>query len=111
MLPKIRCRDCAYRLGNSNYCLKRQHVISVDRPKRCKDFLHKTKLHFSLEMNEEEKVIEIKPIRFQLLDHFPEKLLQETQTEARGGYKIETKKGKVHWWKRMFRLFRRVKKC
>ena len=71
-------------------------------------------------MNEEEKVIKINkessplqiiPQSMKLKVGDNKALLQETWTEAGKGYKIEIKKEKVHWWKRLFRLFMRIKKC
>ena len=109
MLHKIRCRDCAYRLGNSNFCLKRQQVISVDRPKGCKDFIPKTKLHFSLEVDEEEKVVRVKRIK-EIIEEKPVFVPRQEDTPT---IKIqeEHKKEKISWWKRLFRLFRKAEKC
>ena len=95
MLPKIRCKDCGYRLDNSNYCLKRFQVISVKRPKRCKDFVPKTKFKFSIEVKEEERKVIATPKK---IESFLSKVVF-TPIE------IE-KKTKVPWWKRLIRWIR-----
>jgi len=120
MLPKIRCRDCGYRLDNSNFCLKRLQIISVHRPKRCKDFIPKTKFKFSVEVKKEEKKVVAIPQRIKE----PEKpfLLKEvtvptpeTRTTGNLEVKFEQKdeildKIKLPWWKRWIKWIKRKKK-
>ncbi len=118
MLPKIRCRDCGYRLDDSNYCLKRLHVISVDRPKRCKDFIPKTKFKFSIEVKEEEKKVVATPQRIKEPEK-PSSLLKEvvipaeTRTIGNLEVKFEQKDEildrvtKISWWRKLIRWIKR----
>ena len=111
LLPKVRCRDCGYRLDDSNYCLKRLQVISVDRPKRCKDFIPKTKFKFSIEVKEEEKKVIATPQRIE--EEKPSLIKEvtipaETRTTGDLEVKFEQKNGilekaKLPWWRRIIR--------
>ena len=119
MLPKVRCKDCGYRLDDSNFCLKRLQVISVDRPKRCKDFIPKTKFKFSIEVKEEEKKVVATPQRIE--EEKPSLIKEvtiptpETRTTGDLEVKFEQKdeileKAKLPWWRKIIRWIRKKEK-
>ena len=93
MLPKISCKDCLWRLDDSNYCLKKLHVISF-KPKRCKDFKKKVK-GFKINIKVDDKQIEA------FLKKVEAKKTLPTPTIPK------ERKTKISWWRRLIKWVRK----
>ncbi|OQX86971.1 MAG: hypothetical protein B6D55_04745 [Candidatus Omnitrophica bacterium 4484_70.2] len=117
---RVKCKDCGYRLGNSNFCLKKLQVISTDRPKRCKDFVPKTKLKFSIEIKEEEKKVIATPQRIEEPEKpslIKEVIIPTSETRTTGDLEVKFEqkdeilnKAKLSLWERVVRWIKRKKR-
>ena len=98
-MGKVRCKDCAWRLNNSNFCLKRKHVISIKKPIYCNDFEPKKDNKIKITIEEKEiKVIKEKPV------------IIEKPIEITSGVIKTFEMEKQSFWQKLKNLFKKLKK-